>query len=662
MQKEGSGSLKYDLQQDPKQDPKQDLKQDSARPSRSSLLWVLDRWILPIALLLVCVWLLLENFHQHRLDLTWSGRFLSDSQWSPSLTLARAGVDAAQCVLGMLGAALTLRYTLQLWRYLLAAVFLVLGVVESGLVYTVPQNLGNTLSVISLLVLFAALTKGVLQRSTVTRATPKLLLWGYAGIVLGVGIWKLNTASLEEILPFSSSLGVSQWSIVWYGLLSPMLRDLGLGVWLICAGLVWLERSPGTLRNGVFRSLVFLGLSLCIALVFTLIVGGIGSLVGTRESFALSILAATVVAWGIEPARAALTRNLRRLLYGERDDPYAIMQRLSVQLKGPSAGDSIKTQIQDALSSLAGAMKLPRVTLEWIDGEILSYGTTLLGQTEHDLEQNSEVFALIAGGEKIGTLRVARRGGGEPFTPAELRLLEGVARQLASTAYAWQLSEQLLASQLRLIRAGEEERRRIRRDLHDGLGPSLSGLGLKLEAAAILMRKSPEQAAERLTQLKTEVQQNVSEIRRMVHDLRPPKLDDLGLVGALEELLKSAEQSGLKTYLEVAQPLPPLGAALEVAVYRLAQEAVTNVVKHAQAQKVHLRVWIEANHFFFECRDDGIGLPEVRQAGVGTRSMRERVGALSGRVELYSSHSTNHGAGQTSGTVVLAQLPLGMGA
>jgi signal transduction histidine kinase len=656
MQKEGSGPLK------------QDLKQDSARPSRSSLLWVLDHWILPIALLLGCVWLLLENFHQHKLDLTWSGRFLSDSQWSPSLTLARAGVDAAQCVLGMLGAALTLRYTLQLWRYPLAAVFLVLGVVESGLVATIPQNVGNTLSVISLLVLFAALAKGVLQRSTVTRATPKLLLWGYAGILLGVGIWKLNAASLEEILPFSSTLGVSQWSIIWYSLLSPMLRDLGLGVWLICAGLVWLERSPGTLRNGVFRSLVFLGLSLCIALVFTLIVGGMGSLVGTQESFALSILAATVVAWGIEPARAALTRSLRRLLYGERDDPYAIMQRLSVQLKGPSAGDSIKTQIQDALGSLAGAMKLPRVTLEWIDGEILSYGTALLGQTEPNLEQNlgqhqnSEVFALIAGGEKIGTLRVARRGGGEPFTPAELRLLEGVARQLASTAYSWQLSEQLLASQLRLIRAGEEERRRIRRDLHDGLGPSLSGLGLKLEAAAILMRKSPEQAAERLTQLKTEVQQNVSEIRRMVHDLRPPKLDDLGLVGALEELLKSAEQSGLKTYLEVAQPLPPLGAALEVAVYRLAQEAVTNVVKHAQAQKVHLRVWIEANHFFFECRDDGIGLPEVRQAGVGTRSMRERVGALSGRVELRSSASRGTGAGQTSGTVVLAQLPLGMGA
>ena len=244
---------------------------------------------------------------------------------------------------------------------------------------------------------------------------------------------------------------------------------------------------------------------------------------------------------------------------------------------------------------------------------------------------------------------MARRREREAFSKAEWALLEGVARQLAVSAHAWHLAGQLQASQDHLIRAGEEERRRLRRDLHDGLGPSLAGLGLKLEAARMLLGRSPERAAEHLSALRVEVQESVSEVRRLVHDLRPPKLDDLGLIGALEEVLAGARQAGLAATLEV-DALPPLGAALEVAVYRIAQEALTNVMKHARASQVTLRLESVAGELILECRDNGVGLPEVREPGVGSRSMRERAGALSGTLELA--------AGPAGGTVVRARLPL----
>jgi len=190
----------------------------------------------------------------------------------------------------------------------------------------------------------------------------------------------------------------------------------------------------------------------------------------------------------------------------------------------------------------------------------------------------------------------------------------------------------------------------LRRDLHDGLGPALSGLSLKLEAARRLLARSPEQADAHLSALEGEVRESVREVRRLVHDLRPPKLDDLGLHGALEDLLADVQTVGLTVRCEVSGDAPPLSAAAEVAVYRIAQEAVTNVLRHAQARLVGLRLQATADSLVLEIEDDGVGLPEVRVPGVGSRSMRERAEALSGTLEWIRR--------ERGGTLVRATLPI----
>ncbi|WP_407571741.1 GAF domain-containing sensor histidine kinase [Deinococcus altitudinis] len=637
----------------------------------------------PLLLVAGSLWILQRQVHAHWLDLTWTVRDLTDVQWSPDATHARLWLDAAGLPLAALAASLCLQVGRAGWRLPLAAAFAGLGIIGSDLVpgFSVWMSL-------PLLLLGVALVSGVLERPS---ATSRLLLWGQgAALFCGVLWW---AERLPDLTQAPSLLGSASLGLLWYGLATPGLRDLGPLVFSLCALIVLLGQTPGTLRGGVMRVLVFAGLSLGTALVFTLVVGGASVLLGVRSSFYPSIAAAALVAAGLDPARILLSRSVRQLLYGERDDPSAVMQRVAqhlgggsdagpwpgsrlgaapgVQLGMPSGRETIEAGAREA----ALALRLPSLHLELLRGDRLGYSEvpTTVQSASQAIEQ--EVGTLVAGGERLGVLTAAPRSVRETFTPGELRLLEGLARQFAGAVHAWQLAEDLQTSQIGAVRAGEEERRRLRRDLHDGLGPSLSGLGLKIEAASVALVHSPRQAADTLDSLKRDVRECVAEVRRLVHDLRPPKLDDLGLIGALEELLRGAELAGLDARLEVQEPLPPLGAAVEVAVYRIAQEAVTNVLRHAHASRVLLRLQHDQDTLTLECLDNGVGLPEVREPGVGSRSMRERAGALSGQLELTSraasggfttgptlpTPSPKLAPGDTDqgGTRVCARLPLG---
>jgi signal transduction histidine kinase len=203
------------------------------------------------------------------------------------------------------------------------------------------------------------------------------------------------------------------------------------------------------------------------------------------------------------------------------------------------------------------------------------------------------------------------------------------------------------------VSAREEERRRLRRDLHDGLGPQLASLVLKLETARNHMADDP-QAAALLTDLSARTQEAVADIRRLVYGLRPPALDELGLVMALREGATQYNQqgiNGLNIMFDAPDRLPPLPAAVEVAVYRIAQEALTNVVRHAEAHTcwVHLRLDESAGLLCLEIQDDGKGLPMQRQVGIGLNSMRERAEELGGRLIITSPLA--------GGTSVVARLP-----
>jgi signal transduction histidine kinase len=199
------------------------------------------------------------------------------------------------------------------------------------------------------------------------------------------------------------------------------------------------------------------------------------------------------------------------------------------------------------------------------------------------------------------------------------------------------------------VTAREEERRRLRRDLHDGLGPQLAAQTLKVGSARSLYGRDPAAADALLSELETNMEAAISDIRRLVYNLRPPALDELGLDGAIRESAAQYATNGLKISVDTPQTLPSLPAAVEVAAYRIVQEALTNVVRHAAASECVIRLELDGE-LEVEITDDGVGLPEDRGAGVGLSSMRERAVELSGTCVVEPS--------LPEGTRVLARLPI----
>ena len=616
------------------------------------LLTGLRTWTLPLLVLLLAAVTLNLTLHPHWLDLVWSVRGLAEPTWSPAMTRLRFALDAGTLGLGALSAALTLRYGVGRERLALAALLLVLGLLSSWLLLPWLGAASGPLLWTSLAALGGLCVLGVRWRIPAARLWGELALLGCLLLCL---LGQLPSDLSGRPVALLGSLRLAVW---WNELWRPLLRDLGFTLYLVGAALAWLEGRPGTLRSGLARAAVLSGLAGFTALVYVGIVGGVGTLVGAENSLWLGTLAAALVAVGFGGARSALVRGVNRLLYGARDDPFLMTRRLGLALAGTR---DPRARLDAALTLMVSDLRLPGAALHLLGGEVLTHGDlgTAAPLCADPITPAVSVWPLVVGGERLGTLLVARRSARETLSAADRRLLGALADQLADAARAWQLEDALRTSRERLVRAGEEERRRLRRDLHDGLGPALSGLGLKLEAARRLLARAPEQADAHLSALEGEVRESVSEVRRLVHDLRPPKLDDLGLQGALEELLAGVQTLGLAARCEVTSELtrgelsgggPPLSAAAEVAVYRIAQEAVTNVVKHAQARLVVLRLKTAAGRLMLEIEDDGVGLPQVRVPGVGSRSMRERAEALSGTLEWIRR--------ERGGTLVRATLPL----
>ncbi|QIN78669.1 sensor histidine kinase [Rubrobacter marinus] len=405
------------------------------------------------------------------------------------------------------------------------------------------------------------------------------------------------------------------------------------------------------------RTLVYASLTLSVVALYVLLVGGIGALFQARGTFLASLLATGVVAVAFAPLRDRLQRGIDRLMYGERDDPYRVLSRLGRRLEAALEPETVLPTI---VETVAGALRLPyaAIAMRGEDGfEIsASYGTPTGEGT---------VLPLSHGGETVGRLILAPRAPGEGFSPADRSLLEDLARNAEVAVHAVKLTADLRRSKERLVTAREEERRRLRRDLHDGLGPTLGSLALGLDVSRRLLKTDPREADEMLAQLKAQAKDAVGDVRRLVYGLRPPALDDLGLVGAIREqaakhgrLLddsgaSEADRNGRLAFrVEAPAGLPPLPAAVEVSCYRIAQEALNNVVRHARADSCLIRLSISApgDELRLDVVDDGIGLPDDPRAGVGMSSMAERAEELVGKLTVEPV--------PTGGTRVVARLPL----
>jgi len=395
------------------------------------------------------------------------------------------------------------------------------------------------------------------------------------------------------------------------------------------------------------RTLVYGTLTASVVALYVLVVGSLGVLLQTQGNFVVSLLATGLVAVLFQPLRSCLQRVVNRLMYGERDDPHAVLSRLGSLMEATLAPEAV---LPTLVETVAQALKLPYVAIA------LKQGETLTIAASHGLAQDEPlVLPLIYQTETIGQFILAPRAPRELFTAADRRLLEDIAHQAGVAVYAVRLTTDLQRSREHLVTAREEERRRLRRDLHDGLGPVLASQTLLLDAARNLLTKDSAATDALLEELKAQTQAIIVDIRRLVYDLRPPALDELGLVSALREQTTQYSQfNGLHIVLEAPECLPPLLAAVEVAVYRIVLEALTNVTLHAQASRCRVCLSLSDNVLSLDILDDGIGLPEELRMGVGMTSMRERAMELGGTFTVEARIA----GGAREGTCVHVRLPL----
>lgn len=242
---------------------------------------------------------------------------------------------------------------------------------------------------------------------------------------------------------------------------------------------------------------------------------------------------------------------------------------------------------------------------------------------------------LISQENLVGVIYVENRSRANVFQEADVEILQLFASQIAVLIHNAQLNDMLQKSREKIVIAREEERRALRRELHDSLGPTLGGLILELGTAIALIDVNSESATQKLQGIKHELKNSIEDIRQLARNLRPPTLDDLGLIESIREFLETrARTNGLRAHFDITDPFPPLTAALEVAIYRIITEAVINAIKYAKASSISVTLVLKGQVLELRVADDGIGLPDDFERGVGLITMQERAEELGGHFYL----------------------------
>lgn len=346
------------------------------------------------------------------------------------------------------------------------------------------------------------------------------------------------------------------------------------------------------------------------------------------------VVLCALLAFGVQPLRVLLHGVVDQLLFGDRPDPLAAATSLA---------DRIGDDPALALDAVREALVLPYASLR-SGGQVLA--------TSGSEVTHTHVLPLLLGGSEVGEMVVGLRAGDLRLAAPDEDVLRIVAPLLAQTLRARAMSRDLQKSREAVVTAVEEERRRLRRDLHDGLGPTLSGVAFATDAARNQLRSDPDRADELLVLLRADTAGAITEIRRLVEGLRPPALDELGLVEAIRQhssSLHAASGARLTVAVEVSGPLPSLPAASEVAAYRIVIEALTNVVRHADASSAVVQLAVQGADLVVAVRDDG-ATDDPWTPGVGLTSMRERSLQVGGTLRAVAT---------PGGGLVEATIPLG---
>jgi len=377
------------------------------------------------------------------------------------------------------------------------------------------------------------------------------------------------------------------------------------------------------IRLVVSRAVAWLLLSLAALAAYGALVALLGSFLSdVRQN---SALLTVVVAVALAPLLPRLQREVDRWTYGDRRDPARVAGTLGEHL---AAGDV--RGLTGVAAALRVALRLPYVAI--------SDGRDVLA-ADGAAPTSVAAMPLTYAGEEIGCLHIGLRPGERVLDEDDLPALRLVAAPLAVAIRAFTLSADLQSSRARLVVTREEERRRLRRDLHDGLGPTLTGLALAADAATNFLDDEPDKTRELLSALRRDTRIALADVRRLVDDLRPPALDEVGLVGALQQRAEQLRwrQDGTTFHVRLLAPdeLPTLPAAVEVAAYRIATEALVNVARHARANEALIEVnCLDSLDVAVtdDGHDEGAWMP-----GVGLEAMRERAAEVGGRLEAGPS-------------------------
>ena len=417
---------------------------------------------------------------------------------------------------------------------------------------------------------------------------------------------------------------------------------------LVLAGLVvaLLRARLNEIDSALRRTLVQLVVATLLAAVFLAATSVVGR--ASDTSFG-SMVAGGAVALLLVPVAIAVRRALVSVVYGDRDFPYRVVSDL--RRLDPAAPP--EETLRELLEVLSRSLRLSYASIELVPGPGGEGVTTAIGAPRG---QTTSVD-LSAGGTALGVLRLEVEASRDPFGPRDRRLLEDVGSQVGALVQAVLLNRELQRSREHLVAAREEERRRVRRDLHDGLGPSLASMAMNLDLAHDLIDSDPDAAADMIGRLADQAQRDIGEVRRLVDGLRPPALDQLGLVPALRQradehnLAVGRDRPGaMRWSVSSSGDLDALPAAVEVAAYRIVVEAVNNARRHSGANACAVTVSRVDGSLLLEVEDSGIGLPDDPDAGVGLASMRERAEELGGSFTVTS--------GDEGGTLVRVRLPL----
>jgi signal transduction histidine kinase len=413
-----------------------------------------------------------------------------------------------------------------------------------------------------------------------------------------------------------------------------MLNDNGGILFLLAVPAIPLAVTIAIIRHQLFditlvvsRTVLYGLLTLGVAGVYLGLVAGLDSLVRSANA---PVLATVVIALGFNPIRQRLQRLVDRAFYGSRGDPVRAVSAVGQRL----AGDDLA----GVLGAVRDALRLPFAALRDADAELAATGRPT-GAVH--------TVPLWYRGSHVGDLVVGVRAGEHRLGGADVAVLDLLATPLAVALHATRLSEQLQASRARLVTAAEEERRRLHRELHDSLGPALTGAAFKADAIGNHAASDPVRVTELSAELGNQIRAAITDVRRLVYGLRPPALDELGLVGAMREVARQLADR-VEIAVDADEP-PPLPAAVEVAAYRIATEAMTNVARHSGGRHAVLSFRVDPDVVRLCVTDDGATAGSWA-AGVGLNSIAERAAEVGGRSEVGPT---------AGGGRVYAVLPLG---